>query len=387
MIWINFLHLYQPPTTEKELIEKIAAESYNFILDALEAHLNVKMTINICGGLSEQLERCGCSNILERLRRLAERKQVELTSSAAFHPLLALLPKEEVIYQIETNDAINKRYFGNAYSPQGFFIPEMAYNKKLAHIISRLGYKWIILDDIHLGGKLGNVNYEKGYTIKGTGLKVLFRKRGISKTYVPEAILDLFSRDKIPDKIITATDGELYGHHHSDINGAFYKLLENTNVQTVTISDFFSRLDEWEEVDPVPASWETTENEIKLKEPYILWNNSRNKIQKKIWKLANLALRLANKHKTDAQYGWSRHHLNKGLASCTFWWAAARDFSESFGPISWNPDEIEKGTDELIRSIRSLERVSRLSKIKAERLYINIKKMIWEKHWKYYWKK
>ncbi len=369
------------------MIEEIAKTSYEFILNALEKNPAFRTTINICGGLTEQLHKYGYGNFLKRLKILAGKGQVEFTSSAAFHAFLPLLPAKEIIYQIETNDCINKRYFGEFYKPAGFFIPEMAYNKRLGKIIADLGFKWVILDDIHLGGKLGNVNYNKGYIIKDNGLKILFRKRQISKTYVPSSLLQLVQENKVPHVVITATDGELYGHHHKDMDGDLNNLLKNPYVNTQTVSDFLKRIKNWSEIIPVQASWESTEKELKNNEPYILWNNTHNKIQQKIWDLANLALKTAYKHRNDAQYGWARDHLNKGLASCTFWWAAARDFRDSFGPISWNPDEIEKGIDELIKSIRALDNISRLTKIKAERLYISIKKLIWEKHWMYYWKK
>lgn len=372
---------------EREVIEEIAQNSYDFILNILEKSPKIKFTINICGGLTEQLDWCGHAKILKRIKKLAEKGQIELTSSAAFHAFLPLLAENEIVYQIKTNDAINKKYFGKIYNPSGFFMPEMAYSKKLGKIISKMGYKWTILDDIHLGGKFGNVNYNKGYIIKSNGLKTLFRKREISKTYVPTEILKLLKDDKNSRNIITATDGELYGHHHKDIEGHLYAAAQNNSIETATISDFFKKTKSYDEAEPVAASWESTEKELRNKEPYILWNNSHNKIQQKLWKLANLSLSTANNHINDNQYGWARDHLNKGLASCTFWWAAGRNFTDSFGPISWNPDEIEKGTDELIKAVRALDNISRLTKIKAEKLYISIKKMIWEKHWKYYWKK
>lgn len=187
--------------------------------------------------------------------------------------------------------------------------------------------------------------------------------------------------------LITATDGELYGHHHIDNEGYLERILNDKDLEMLTVSTFLKKIKTWEEIEPINASWETTEKELKIKEPYILWNNSHNKIQQKLWELAKLALKTADNHKDDVNHGWTRDHLNKGLASCTFWWASAKDFSDTFGPISWSPDEIEKGSNELIRSIRALDKVSRSAKIKAEKLYIQIKKMIWEKHWKYYWKK
>lgn len=92
-------------------------------------------------------------------------------------------------------------------------------------------------------------------------------------------------------------------------------------------------------------------------------------------------------YKHDANYGWARWHLVRGLASCTFWWASGRDL-KLFAPISWSPDEIERGTNEFIRAIRALDNDNtRDVKMKAEKLYVKIKQMVWEQHWTYYWKR
>ena len=107
----------------------------------------------------------------------------------------------------------------------------------------------------------------------------------------------------------------------------------------------------------------------------------------KLWELANTSYDLIEKHKNDQNYVWAYWHLVRGLASCTFWWASAKDF-RLFGPISWSPDEIERGSNELIRAIRALDSEdTRKDKIEAEKLYISIKHKVWNKHWSYYWKK
>jgi hypothetical protein len=71
------------------------------------------------------------------------------------------------------------------------------------------------------------------------------------------------------------------------------------------------------------------------------------------------------------------------LASCTFWWASSKDFRHIFGPYAWNPDEINKRVNELVKAVRSLEKDTDLkTKIKIENLALDIKKVIWEKHWR-----
>ena len=151
--------------------------------------------------------------------------------------------------------------------------------------------------------------------------------------------------------------------------------------------EFLSSLKEKIEIKPLASSWESTASEIRRGLPFILWHNNKNKIHKLLWQLANLAITTVNQYQTDQNYSWARIHLNRGLSSCTFWWASARDF-KLFSSISWNPDEIERGTNELIKSIRSLTgKNTKGAKITGEKLYIKIKRLIWRKHWSQYWKR
>jgi hypothetical protein len=104
----------------------------------------------------------------------------------------------------------------------------------------------------------------------------------------------------------------------------------------------------------------------------------------KLWKLAQLSEKMINKYPKDINHSWARWHFVRGLASCTFWWASAYDFKHNFGPKAWSPDEIERGVDEFIRAIRSLENSTTLrEKRSSEELLILIKRLVWLEHWIY----
>ncbi|MDD5032126.1 MAG: polysaccharide deacetylase family protein [Patescibacteria group bacterium] len=388
MLWINFLHLYQPVNTDAYFIKEATELSYARIIRAIEEHPNLKFTLNITGALILRWGELGYKDLLVRLNNLKEKGQVELTGTAAYHPLLPLIPKEEVARQIKENEEILKKHFGENFHPKGFFLPEMAYGPKVAKIIKKLGYEWIILDEIANGGKLGETDFNKVYEDKNSGLKIIFRSRPLSESYVPETLNKIMAKEKDNNLVITATDAELYGLRHNDPTAEFEKILKNPNLGTKTISEFIDEHKETEKIKPVAGSWISTEEELKNNEPYLLWSDKKNKIQKNIWELANLPYKTTAKYKKDINAYWARWHLVRGLASCTFWWASGKDFSHIFGPLSWNPDEIERGINELIRAVRTLDDAStKKTKIKSEKLYLKIKQLIWKKHWTYYWKK
>jgi predicted glycosyl hydrolase (DUF1957 family) len=390
MKWINLLHLYQPAHTDAHIIVEATEKSYKRLVKALLDHPKIKFTFNITGCLFKRWEILGYEKLIQDINTLIKRGQLELTGSAAYHPILPLVPKEEVKMQILENEEILRNHFGDDFKPKGFFLPELAYSQEVGKLIASLGYEWIILDEIAYCGKLNKVNYKKLYQDKASGLKIIFRNRKHSKSYVPDTIHKIIDSSKNGNNgivIITATDAELYGLRHEDFTGEFEKLLEANNFESQTISEFISEFEDIEKIKPLASNWESTEKELVEKKPYALWFEKENPIQQKLWELARLAINTIDKRKKDQAYYWARWHLVRGLTSCSFWWASAKDF-RLFGPISWSPDEIERGVNELIRSIRALDDVTtRQTKMKAERLYIKIKQMVWEKHWTYYWKK
>jgi len=404
MIWINFLHFYQPANAEFYNIRKALDKSYWRLIRLMEEHPSLRMTFNVSGCLLERLEEAGEKAFLERLKFLVDKGRVELTGSAYYHGFLPLLPEKEVWRQIKVNEKILKKIFGKNFKPKGFFLPEMAYSETVACLVKKAGYEWVILDEIaYSGGSKIRPKTNQIYTDIASGLKIFFRHSDHSSVYPPDVVLPTLlnqqkelknKNHKIGKKnnreiFLTATDAELYGLRHEDPSAELEKIAKQANLKTMTISAYQAMITKKaEKIKIYPCSWESTTSEIKSNRPYALWHNKNNKIQVSLWKLANLAIALEEKYKTDKNYYWYRWHLSRGLASCTFWWASARDFSKVFGPYAWSPDDIERGLEDLIRSVRSLnDRKTKKAKLEAEKVYLKIKKLIWEDHWKKHWRK
>ncbi len=379
MKWINFLHIYQPANATGNEIREASDKSYLRIIRGLEDHPDIKFTLNITGCLFLRWEELGYGDLIKRLVSLVEKGKIELTGSVAYHSFLPLTPKAEIKRQILENEEILQKYFGEKFKPKGFFIPEMAYHSNVAKIIKKMGYEWIILDEISYNGRLGKADTNKVYKDKYSGLKVVLRSREFSHGFFP----DKYKEVKNTDTVLTATDGELYGLRHKDHTAEFEKMLKDENLETILVSGFISDFKDIEKYKPIKCSWESTEEDVKKNRPYILWYNKDNKTQMKIWKLANLVYKIVDKYTDDKNSEWARWHLVRGMASCTFWWASEKDFRDIFGPQAWNPDEIEKRVNELVKAVRSLEDSTDLkTKIKIENLALDIKKTIWQKHWK-----
>jgi predicted glycosyl hydrolase (DUF1957 family) len=383
MLWINFLHLYQPPDSEIHTIKEATEKSYERIAAALENNPQAKITINITGCLVEYWQEMRYFDLLRRFKELIARGQIELTGSVAYHCLMPLVPKKEVARQIKDNTRILKAAFGEEIKLRGFFMPEMAYGPEAAKIVKNCGFEWLILDEICHSGKLNEVDFSKVYRSKTGGLKIIFRSRKFSTCYVPKMI-----NKKYPykDLLITATDGELYGLHCRDKNGEFEKALGNPAVRTELISEFIDSREQFYVVQLVKGNWEASEEEILNGNFYALWFDPKNEVHCRLWRFAEMVISLVEKYHTDRNRQWSHFYLSRGLASCTFWWASAKDFSHLFGPSAWNPDVIEKGVNNLMRAVRSIEdKSSRDEKIKTEMEGLKLKQFIWQKHWEKHW--
>lgn len=407
MLWLNFLHFYQPANSELYNLQKALDKSYLRLLGWLEDNPRLRLTANISGCLLESLAAGGQTDYLQRFKSLVKQGRLELTGSAAYHGFLPLLPEAEVIRQIKVNEKILKRFFGVNFKPTGFFLPEMAYSVAVARIVKRLGYRWIILDEISYGGAAGlaaRAEDGKIYEDTASGLQVVFRNRNLSSAYPPDRLLAISKKIAAANPAagrtaggraaagvyLTATDAELYGLRHEDPTRELERLAQRKNLRTATISDWLRRNNRHKNIRIAlrPSSWESTEWEVKRHQPYRLWDDPGNKIHVNLWKLANLSLALGDKFKHDKNFYWYRWHLVRGLASCTFWWASGRDFSKIYGPYAWSPDEVQRGLIDLVRSVRSLaDARTKASKLAAEKYYLKIEKLIWTRHWKAHWQK
>jgi len=121
--WAPLFHFYQPPTQTRDILKKVSNESYRPLLDVIESYPHAKATVNINGVLTEMLAESGHSDVLEKLRELAMGGQIEFTGSGMYHPILPLIPQEEMERQIRHNHRVNRELLGEVYTPTRLLPP------------------------------------------------------------------------------------------------------------------------------------------------------------------------------------------------------------------------------------------------------------------------
>ncbi|MBP6084608.1 hypothetical protein KA517_00010 [Candidatus Gracilibacteria bacterium] len=372
MRWANFFHMYQPAQQQPDILEAIVAQSYRLMLQGLIDHPDVRLTININGSLLELFDRYGHQDLIEMLRSLGLRKQVEFTGTAKYHALLPFLNEREVERQIVINQATLEQYLGKANKPKGFFPTEMAYDKKLLPIIEALGFEWLIVDEIACGGEVGKVDHQTVYDVADSKLQVFFRNRQLSNVIMSGAVrtgetfLDI-AHDHVEqgDYVVTAMDFETFGHHRPGLEQSIFAVFAAADVALVQISDLAMLYPRREQVTLVHSTWATSPLDIRNHSQFLSWSDPENVIHSDQWALTELALQAVyTTHLSEDQYQLVRNKMDIALASDHFWWASAKPW--------WSVPMIEDGAFRLLDTLENISDLDRGTLEKGRALYHRI---------------
>ncbi len=347
-------------------MRRITKESYRKIFSGLLDIPQARLTININGVLCELLEKYGGQDVLDDINRLLKRGSIEITGSAKYHAFLPLLPEEEIERQIKLNEESLNKYFGSSWKKDGFFSPEMAYSYKVAKAAKKLGYKWIVMDE--LGFPEAKPSTDTIYKIQGLDdFSVFFRERNFSFIIlsaqagsVPTILRYLGDRLEKEEYIVTAMDGETFGHHRPGLEMLLFDVLKEGKLNTVMISDLPGKFSKTEVIEPRESTWAVTKRNMKEGQPFARWKNNENIIQQKQWELTDLAIAVVNRDKGEE----TRELLDRALHSDQYWWSSARPW--------WSLEMIERGAFELKSLILLSKSATKEERQQAESLYKEI---------------
>ncbi|MBI3572693.1 MAG: UvrB/UvrC motif-containing protein [Candidatus Kerfeldbacteria bacterium] len=373
MVWANFLHFYQPPTQKPYWVKRITDESYRPILRGMLEHPTARTTMNISAILVELWEQNGAEDVIDLVRQLLKGGQIELTGSAKYHPLLPMLPDEEIIRQIVLNSETHRRYFGDLFQPHGFFPPEMAFSRHVAELVAGQGFEWIIVDELSFKKEHAAVDYGVVYDVTGIpNFHIFFRERKMSYkilsgqlgtgALLAQSLGDRLKRDEY---LLTAMDGETFGHHRPGMELLLFEVYKAPEFQTVLISELPKKFSRRAEVEPLPSTWALMEKDLERNEPFSRWQDSQNPIHVLQWQLTDLALGVVRRaDQKDPGYPAVRTSLDRALHSDQYWWASAKPW--------WSLEMIERGAKELKDVVLVAPNASSAEREQADQLYRQI---------------
>jgi alpha-amylase/alpha-mannosidase (GH57 family) len=368
--WAQLLHFYQPPTQTPSMLRKICNESYRPLLRVFEEYPNARVTINFNGVLTDMLIDCGHRDVIDGLRSLAENGQLEFTGTGKYHPVLPLIPNDEMKRQIDLNAQTNRHFFGKSYAPQGFFPPEMCYSQDVLQPIVKSGHRWLILSGIACSTEWP-VDTIHRVDCDGQEIAVFFRDDVLSNRISFRSVeardfiahLEQWQGNRENIYVVTAMDAETYGHHIQgweriflarvyeelepwpeatpDIRqatvlaGQHVSLLTNgeaaTRIQMVTLTELLDLFPHGQTIEPRPSSWSTTADDMQEGNYYPLWKGKKNEVHHLQWDHLNICIELVNKALQCADNEESRRSaaiarglLDRAEHSCQMWWASNR---------------------------------------------------------------
>ncbi|MFX0026011.1 MAG: hypothetical protein ACFE8M_06315 [Candidatus Hermodarchaeota archaeon] len=360
------IHIYQPPTQDIQVLKRINEECYKPLFSLIKEYDRAKFCLNINGILIEMLYEYNLGDTIQLIKDLVAENKIEIVGTAKFHPILPLIPRKEAYHQIQMNEEVNFKIFGKR-ERKGFFPPELSINSKVAKFLRDLGYKWVILSGIACPVEWP---YDKIFT-SPNGLLLYFRddilsnKISFKHISAKEFVKDLKTTHKDSKQknanntyIITAMDGETFGHHVKNYEKTFLGktielISEEKNIEMTFISDLDNYFPKAKKnIIPNDSSWSTTYDDLKSGIPYPLWRNPDNIIHKYYWKIMNSLHNLMNiADSLDFTQNWdienyyktARYFYDRGLHSCPVWWA-----NPDRG--IWSPNLIYNGVELLIKT-------------------------------------
>ncbi len=342
MRWVNFLHFYQPANQQKDILDAVVSQCYRPLFSGLLKKKNARLTINISGSLLVLLDRYGYLDIIETIKELHSRGIIELTATACYHAFLPLLPKTEIIRQIDTNAEIVCKYIGNSVKFAGFFPPEMGINIYLMDILDDMGFKYVLVDEIACEKTIDTTEASYIYKYRNKSMNIFFRQRKPSNIIMSgierqgTMISNLVHEYGDIGYLVTAMDGETFGHHRTGLVEPFLDVFDDNGIEFNTFADILSLNLPVQQASIRDSTWASSEDDISKYTQFISWKDPSNFLHTWQWEFVNLVLKLIHTvDDKDPNYPSLRVMADKALASDQFFWACAKPW--------WSVEMIEAG--------------------------------------------
>ncbi len=140
------VHNHQPVDNWDHVVEDAYVKCYQPFLDILESYPTVGMSIHYTGYLLDWLFNRH-PILIDQLRRLIQRGQVEMIGGAYYEPVLAIIPDRDKQGQIEKLTDRVEALTGQR--PNGLWLAERVWEPHLVQPIAEAGIRYLFLDDSH----------------------------------------------------------------------------------------------------------------------------------------------------------------------------------------------------------------------------------------------
>ncbi len=141
------IHNHQPVGNLDHLFQEAFSKAYIPLLEHLERHPRIRVCLHYSGTLLEWMA-AHAPAMLEQLRCLIARDQIELLSGGFYEPVFASLRDADTVGQITMMNAFLERHLG--CRPRGIWLAERVWDPVLPRLIADAGLSYTLLDSTHL---------------------------------------------------------------------------------------------------------------------------------------------------------------------------------------------------------------------------------------------
>jgi hypothetical protein len=296
------LHLYQPSFQTKEVFDKVAADCYIPLVKFLQSHRDITVTLNLPLSLLELLDKYGYSSVIQDLKKLYIDNRIEVVGTAAYHPILPMLPERLASDQILLNEYGLGHYLGSTQDfegdsalmlrdVRGFFPPELGINSATLDLISSFGYDWCAVGELAIPGHSSPSS--NVYKVNDSSCLVISRDRTLSNLVSFKRSLDISDILSYIDGFscessFVALDAEFFGHHYKDgfiLLDLLLDSLKKRDSTICTVSALVSSVYSSKITSLNESTWSTVSLDVIPRTEYPLWFDSRNSVQVALYDL------------------------------------------------------------------------------------------------------
>ena len=143
---VLIIHFHQPVGNFDSVIKRVYERSYKPFLDIVSQYPDLKFSMHFSGCLLEWFEK-NTPQILDVIKRLVKRGQVEIIGGGFDEPVLSIIPLRDRLGQLEMMRRYVKSHFG--VEARGAWIAERVWEPELISTLRKGGVEYIVLDDVH----------------------------------------------------------------------------------------------------------------------------------------------------------------------------------------------------------------------------------------------
>lgn len=146
MQFLIALHHHQPVGNFGSVFAEAHRKSYAPFLQLLAKFPSVKVALHYSGILLEWLQEQQ-PETFALIKKLVERKQVEMLGGGYYEPILTSIPKRDQIAQLKKLSRFLKNNFGT--TPRGIWLTERVWEQSLVASLAEADIEYTMVDDTH----------------------------------------------------------------------------------------------------------------------------------------------------------------------------------------------------------------------------------------------